>query len=95
VTLPVGKRDKVTVVPKDALVLEGATAKVFIVNKGSDPMTKKEFTKAQSVAVEIGAASFGNWIQVAGELKPGMSVVIRGNERLRHDQPLNIVREEK
>lgn len=95
VTLPVGKREKVTVVPKDALVLGGDTPVVYVAHKAVDPMTKKEGLIALRVPVDLGAGSFGNLIQVVGDLKPGMSVVVRGNERLFPGQALNIVKEEK
>lgn len=95
VSLPVGKREKVTVVPKDALVLGGETAAVFVVESTADPTTKKEGSVARKVSVDLGAGSYDTFIQVSGDLKPGMSVVIRGNERLMPGQALNIVREEK
>lgn len=95
VNLPVGKPQKVTLVPKDALVLGGATPKVIVVEKAEDPMTKKEVVTGRHVPVELGAASFDNLIQVSGQLKPGMSIVIRGNERLMPGQALNVVKEEK
>jgi RND family efflux transporter MFP subunit len=95
VNLPVGKREKVTVVPKDALVLGGDSPAVYVAEKAVDPATKMEGTVARRVPVELGAGSYDNLIQVTGELKPGMSIVIRGNERLRPGQALNVVKEEK
>jgi RND family efflux transporter MFP subunit len=88
VTLPVGKVEKVTVVPKDALVLGDETS-VYVVDKGKDG------TIARKVGVELGAGTFDNLIQVSGGIQPGQSVIIRGNERLIPGQPLNVVKEEK
>jgi multidrug efflux pump subunit AcrA (membrane-fusion protein) len=95
VNLPVGKREKVTVVPKDALVLGGEEPAVYVVDKAVDPATKKEGPVARKVSVELGAGTYDNLIQVTGEIQPGMSVIVRGNERLRPGQALNIVREDK
>jgi len=94
VTLPVGKRQKVTLAPKDAIVLGGPTPLVMVVENVIDPMTKVQSPVGNPIPVEIGAA-FGDMIQVSGQLKAGTRIVIRGNERLRPGQPLNIVKEEK
>ena len=94
VNLPVGKPQRMTLVPKDAIVLGGQTPRVIVAEKGEDPMTKKEITVGKAVPVEIGAA-FGNLIQVTGSLKAGMSIVTRGNERLFPGQALNIIAGEK
>lgn len=88
VTLPVGRVQKVTVVPKDALVL-GDELAVYVAENG------KEGAVARKVPVELGAGSYDNLIQVSGNLQPGQSVIIRGNERLMPGQPLNVVKEEK
>jgi RND family efflux transporter MFP subunit len=94
VSLPAGKPQKMLLVPKDAVVLGGQTPRVMVADKSEDPTTKKEVVIGKPVPVEIGAPS-GSLIQVTGPLKPGMSVVIRGNERLIPGQPLNVVKEEK
>jgi RND family efflux transporter MFP subunit len=86
VTLPVGKRQKVLLVPKDAVVL-GQQTRVMVVDESEKTPVGKP------VPVEIGAA-FGNLIQVTGPLKPSTPIVIRGNERLMPGQVLNIVKRE-
>jgi HlyD family secretion protein len=86
VSLPLGKPEKVTLVPKDAIVLGGAGPRVMVAEKGAElPVTKP-------VPVALGV-SFGNFIEVSGGVKPGDLVVTRGNERLMPGQPLNIVKD--
>jgi hypothetical protein len=36
-------------------------------------------------------AAHGSLVEVEGDLKPGLKVVVRGNERLRPGQPVQIV----
>jgi hypothetical protein len=36
-------------------------------------------------------AAHGSLVEVRGELKPGLMVVVRGNERLRPGQPVQIL----
>jgi membrane fusion protein (multidrug efflux system) len=77
VRLPIGDPHTAILVPKDALVLSGSgTAVYVIVNKS-----------ARLVPVKTGSAH-GDLIEVVGELKDGMKVVVRGNERLRPGQPV-------
>jgi RND family efflux transporter MFP subunit len=86
VVLPVGKRHKALVVPKDAIELGGTTPMVFVVDR--DPRDAA-LGKARTVMVALGAAVEG-MIQVrvtGGELKPGEWVVVAGNERLQRKQP--------
>jgi len=94
-TLPVGKAHEGLVVPKDAVVLGGAEPIVFAVvpakpdeksagapaaaGKGAADKPK---IVAMPLPVKLGMAEGGR-IEVRGELKPGMKVVVQGNERLR------------
>jgi multidrug efflux pump subunit AcrA (membrane-fusion protein) len=50
-------------------------------------------SKARPVSVQLGAAWEG-YLQVKGDLKPGESVVVQGNERLRPGQDVVVVREQ-
>jgi membrane fusion protein (multidrug efflux system) len=79
-TLPAGNLHRALLVPKDALVLSGTRKTVFVVINQT----------ARLVPVEIGAA-YGPLIEVKGDLKPGLEVVVRGNERLRPGQPVQII----
>ena len=79
-TLPAGNPHKALLVPKDALVLSGNGKVVFVVIDKT----------ARLVPVETGAA-YGPLIEVKGDLKAGLKVVVRGNERLRPGQPVKIV----
>ena len=78
VLLSTGDR-RLTLVPKDALVLEGKTASVWVVephteNPGSGSVRK----------VEVRAAtSHGSFTAVTAPLSEGDLLVIRGNERLK------------
>jgi multidrug efflux pump subunit AcrA (membrane-fusion protein) len=99
VTLQTGPVHKGILVPKDAVVLGGATPMVFIVvPDAKDPKQ----AVAQPIPVEIGVAS-ADKLQVlpttaaqAAFLKPGDQVVVLGNERLRPGQAVMVteVREE-
>jgi hypothetical protein len=87
VTLPVGAPASALMVPKDAIVLGGASPVVYAVTpgKGADsPGT------ARLVPVQLGVVEDG-LIQVKGELKPGEQVVCQGNERLMPGQPVSIL----
>ncbi|QDU39369.1 Cation efflux system protein CusB precursor [Maioricimonas rarisocia] len=88
VTLPTGARKKSLLVPKDALVLGGPSPMVYVIDvEGSGPKGK-----ARPVPVELDIPS-GSYVAVAGKLKPGERVVVRGNERLRPDQEVTITGE--
>jgi multidrug efflux pump subunit AcrA (membrane-fusion protein) len=78
--VPVGKRRNALVVPKDALVLGGAQPIVFVVRDGL----------AVPVPVKTGIA-VDSLIQVEGRIAAGDLVVVRGNERLRPNAPVNVV----
>jgi RND family efflux transporter MFP subunit len=76
VELPVGESYRATVVPKDAVVGEGAERVVYLVN-GDNTVAR--------VPVQVGAG-IGSWVAVEGALEAGARVVTRGNERLRPGQ---------
>jgi HlyD family secretion protein len=81
VKVPVG-RQRSLLVPKDALVL----------NTGRDPVVyvvtpDGEKTVARPVSVRTGNAH-ESLMEVQGELKPGMNVIVRGNERVRPGQEI-------
>lgn len=86
VTLPVGQMQNATLVPKDALVLGGPTPVVFAVDGGEAGRTV-----VRAVPVQLGVAD-GDLIQVTGGLRAGESIVVRGNERLRNGQEVQIGR---
>lgn len=86
--LPVGKKQTVTLVPKDAIVLGGATPTVIVVNQAN---SQGDTGEAAAVPVELGTSS-GDFIQVTGELSPGEMVVVQGNERLRPGQQVVLSR---
>jgi len=72
----------VTAVPRDALVLRRQGSHVFVIRNGI----------AHKVDVTTGLAQ-GSLIAVFGEISPGDLVVIRGNERLRDQQPSQLIRD--
>lgn len=84
-TLAVGVPRKMTMVPKDALVLGGRDILVYVV------METKDGPVAKPVPVGLGVADAG-FIEVDADLKPGQQVVTRGNERLRPMQSVKITR---
>lgn len=85
VALPSAKPREVLTVSRDALILRRSGTSLFKV--GADNM-------AQPVPVETGMAA-GPYIEVRGPLQPGDRVVIRGNERLRPGQPVDVKGEGK
>ncbi len=76
---PGGERGTRTIVPKDALVLQGAQQTVFVV-------TEEGTVRPVPVTVGLGV---GQWTSVDGQVRPGDKVVTRGNERLRSGQPVS------
>ncbi len=80
VTIPTADMREVLAVPRDALVLRGSGSAVFVIE---DDGTARRAT----VTTGIGQ---GDWIEVAGPVEPGDRVVVRGNERLRDGQSVEI-----
>jgi RND family efflux transporter MFP subunit len=81
-TLPVGKMEQATLVPKDAVVLGGPTPAVWLVDR---PDAASKTAKARPVSVQLGVAA-ETMIQVIGAVKAGDAVIVEGNERLRPQQ---------
>ncbi len=71
---------QVTAVPRDALVLRRQGAYVFVLNEGV----------AKKVEVTTDLAQ-GAMIAVIGDLSAGQQVVVRGNERLRDQQAVQVI----
>lgn len=81
VTIPTADVREVLAVPRDALVLRGDGASVYIVD---------EQNTARQIRVGVGIGS-ENMIEVRGPIKPGDRVVTRGNERLRSGQEVQVI----
>jgi RND family efflux transporter MFP subunit len=78
VRLPIGKKEKAFIVPRDALITVYGKTVVFTVQN----------SKAVMIPVQvIGYQAMNVGIQAEG-LKEGMNVVVKGNERLRDGQPV-------
>lgn len=82
VVFNIARPDSVTLVHKDAIVSSPRGQTVFVAVDG----------KAVPRNVETGLAHSG-YVAVTGDLKPGDLAIVRGNERLRPDQPIKIIRE--
>ncbi len=80
IKVPTGKSLNALVVPRDALVIRENTIKVFRI---------LENNVAEVIFVKTGIAN-GDLIEVIGEINEGDKIVIRGNERLRPQQQVNI-----
>lgn len=81
VTFNLGTQKDALLVPKDAIVTAGTNRLVFVV--------------ASSVARPVNVRVIGYYdgnVAVEGPLKPGDQVVIRGNERLRPGQPVQVLK---
>jgi len=79
VALPAGDSYRATVVPKDAVVSQGSTKIVYLIN-GDNTVVPVE--------VQTGAG-VGSWVAIEGEVRTGQKVVTRGNERLQPGQPVS------
>ena len=79
--LPVGTPGRVTVVPKDAVVLGGAQPVVYVVDATAGAGGPATGT-VRPIPVALGAAVEGH-VEIRDGLAAGMLVVTRGNERLR------------
>ena len=99
VTLPTGELRDSLLVPKDAIVLGGATPVVASVVAlddkelaALDPKAPgpKPTSKVKFVPVELGIAD-GAWIAVTGQLAADQHVVIVGNERVMPGQMISII----
>jgi len=98
VDLPTGQVRNCTLVPKDALVLNGASRSVFVVDPTSSSRSgtrnsrgSAEQGTVRSVPVQLGIAD-GSLIQVLGLGKNDQLVVVRGNERLKAADSISFTR---
>jgi RND family efflux transporter MFP subunit len=80
VSIPTADLREVLAVPRDALVLRGDGTTVYVVDESGS-------ARRAQVATGIGQ---GDWVEVAGPIRAGDRVVVRGNERLRDGQPVTI-----
>ena len=81
VTFNLSHKKNALLLPKDAIVTAGENRLVFVVNDN----------KAMPVIVNILGYYDGD-VAVAGNLKPGAQVVIRGNERLKPGQVVTVLK---
>ncbi|MEO1995338.1 MAG: efflux RND transporter periplasmic adaptor subunit, partial [Planctomycetaceae bacterium] len=98
VELPTGTLARMPLVPKDALVLNGASRSVFVVDvkpsSTRDTQTKiahRGTGTVRRVPVRLGIAD-DSMIQVEGDLRADQLVVVRGNERLKDGQDITFTR---
>lgn len=82
ITMEAGESYRATVIPKDAVVRQGATEVVYLIN-GDNTVTP--------VTISTGVG-LGPWVAVEGPIKAGQKVVTRGNERLRPGQKVQAER---
>lgn len=85
IALPTALPQEVLSVPRDALVLRRGGSHLFKIGAEST---------AERVQVQTGIAS-GEFIQVIGDLAAGDQVVVRGNERLRPGQTVQVKGDEQ
>lgn len=81
VEIPIGNKQRLSIVPRDALVQHNKRDFVYTVENG----------KAKQTPVEIKVRSGGIAGIAPSSLAPGARVVIDGNDRLHPDQPVQIV----
>lgn len=80
VRVPVAEQVQVLAVPRDALVLRGTGTSVWVIADGNS---------GRKIMVETGISE-ADWIEVKGGVQAGDQVIIRGAERLRSGQKVNI-----
>ncbi len=80
VTFSVGEKRTVKLLPKDAIVTSGNQRMVFAINDG----------KVVPVPVKV-TGYYDSDAAIEGDLEPDTQVVVRGNERLRPGQTVNVV----
>ena len=82
VVFNIAQPDSVTLVHKDAIVNSPRGQTVFVALDG----------KAIPRGVQSGLA-YNGYVAVTGELKPGELAIVRGNERLRPQQDIQVIRQ--
>ncbi|WP_281556164.1 efflux RND transporter periplasmic adaptor subunit [Thalassomonas sp. RHCl1] len=80
VAIAYGESKAVLAVPRDALVLRREGASIFRINREN---------QAEQIPIEVGIGA-GNLVQVTGDVKEGDNIVIRGAERLKPGQAVQI-----
>jgi HlyD family secretion protein len=91
VQIPLGQEQAVTFVPKDAVLIEGETKVVHVIEGAKGVGDTGRVTPQP---VELGVSS-GSLIEVMGELQAGQLVVTQGNELLRPGQEVQVTRLEQ
>ena len=87
VTVPTGPQRKAIAVPKDAIVDRRGTSYVAMVVPGERGMM------GIPLPVTLGA-DMGGWVAItSGNVREGMAIIVRGNERIGFPQPVEIVDE--
>ncbi len=83
VMLATGAKTRAKLVPKDALVLGGPQAMIWLVDPSTVSTAEGGMRQGQAVAVnvQLGVAD-GDLIQVEGAIPAGSLVVVKGNERI-------------
>jgi RND family efflux transporter MFP subunit len=81
VAIPVSDARAVLTVPRDALVLRPEGQSVFVVDADGT---------ARQIPVRVGVGQ-GVDLEISGDVEPGATVVIRGNERLQPGQQVSII----
>jgi len=84
VELSIGNQYRTTIVPKDAVIIQGENQYAFLLSD-EDIVQKTE--------VKTGIA-VGNWIEIQGSVKPGDRMITRGNERLQDGMKVRFISEE-
>ena len=80
----IGNPTRMTVVKKDALVLDQGRTYIYQVQE------REGESVARKVSVQTGIST-GQWVQVIGDIRAGDEIVVLGNERLRPGQALKVL----
>lgn len=86
--MPLGDRSERVMLDKDAIVFGGREPVVYVLDR---PVKQDVETKVRAAPVRLGVMD-GNLIEVAGAVKVGDQVVIRGNERLKSGEQIRVTK---
>ncbi|GAX62755.1 secretion protein HlyD [Candidatus Scalindua japonica] len=79
-TFEIGSLLSATMILKDGVVRRGGGEFIYLAVDG----------KVREVPVKTGIA-YKNLIQITGDVKPGVDVIVRGNERVRNTQDIQVI----
>ena len=81
--LPLGETIEALMAPRDAVLNRGGKSEIVVVEAGKAVPMPVAVAGYQGMKIGI----------ISKQISAGMKVVVKGNERLRNGQPVNIIKE--